>query len=101
MKRILSKVFLVFAIAMGMHFATQAQMYVKVRPTETVVARRPPAPSKRYVWIEGDWVWSGGRYIHQPGKWVLSRRGFVWIPGHWKSTRRGWYWIRGHWSRRR
>ena len=76
-------------------------MYVKIRPTETVVVNRPPAPSPRHVWIEGDWVWRGGVYVHEPGRWVIPDRGAVWIPGHWRSTRRGWYWIPGHWRRRR
>ncbi|HVZ96545.1 MAG TPA: YXWGXW repeat-containing protein [Chitinophagaceae bacterium] len=101
MKKNFSKVLFVFAIAMGMHFTSGAQMYVKVRPAETVVVTRPPAPSARHIWIEGEWVWRGGAYVREPGRWVLPKRGYVWVPGHWKSTRRGWYWIPGHWRRGR
>jgi hypothetical protein len=70
--------------------------YIASRPDDVVYAR-PGAPGPDYVWIEGDWVWGGGRYFWREGHWGRPRRGRTWERGHWDSGGRGWHWTRGHW----
>jgi hypothetical protein len=68
---------------------------VTTRPEPPVVVVRPAPPRPDYVWIEGDWYWSGGRYQWRPGYWAAPRG--VWVQGHWVQRGHGWYWERGHW----
>ena len=89
-----------FALVFTLSFTAHAQVYVTVRPNAPVFAR-PVAPSAKHIWIDGEWVWRGGRYEYANGYWVVpSRFGAVWVPGHWKQSRRGWFWKPGHWRRR-
>ncbi len=76
----------------------QVRVYVKVRPTATVV-KRPATPHKGYVWVGDEWTIQNGTYVHTDGHWVAPRRGYAWVPGHWFKERRGEYWIAGHWRR--
>lgn len=48
-----------------------------------VVYERPVAPAPDYIWIEGDWVWSGGAYTWRNGYWSMPHRGRGWNSGHW------------------
>ncbi len=70
--------------------------YVESQPTD-VVYTRPAAPGPDYVWIEGDWVYGGGRYNWHPGYWRRGRPGRVWVGGTWTHENRGYRWHRGHW----
>lgn len=69
---------------------------VATRP-DAVVVTRPAQPGPAYIWVEGDWYYSGGRYVQRPGTWVVPRNNRTWAPGHWEQTRHGWYWKKGHW----
>jgi hypothetical protein len=104
MKKIIIKRFLIFLTSSLIHFSTQAQFVVKIRPEAPVIIReRPLAPSPRHVWIDGDYVWRDNQYVYTEGKWALPEyEGARWVPGHWKfhPRRGGWYWIPGHWRRR-
>jgi hypothetical protein len=71
---------------------------VATRPTD-VVYDRPVSPGPDYVWIDGDWAWSGGAYIYHQGYWGQPRAGRHWETGHWQSHGSGWRWTRGHWRR--
>ncbi|NDC42794.1 MAG: hypothetical protein EBZ77_14800 [Chitinophagia bacterium] len=74
-----------------------AQIVVAVRPVRPVYTRIA-APTPRHVWIEEEWVPSGGTYIFRGGRWMAPPRpGLVWVTGHWRHRRRGWVWIPGHW----
>ena len=103
MKKILIKFCVLFFIAIAVVNFAEAQFVIKVRPAPVVVKARPAAPSRDYVWVEGDWVWQGNNYIYKEGYWARPAfRGANWIPGHWKYHRRrgGWFWVPGHWNRR-
>jgi hypothetical protein len=70
--------------------------YVTEQPGD-VVYDRPASPGAGYIWIDGDWMWSGGRYNWHPGRWDRGRPGRTWHAGSWQHTSRGHRWNRGHW----
>ena len=74
------------------------EYYVSDQPADVVYAR-PVSPYAGAVWIEGDWVWSGGRYVRRPGYWARPRAGRSYYRGNWVHTNRGYSWHRGHWGR--
>lgn len=39
-------------------------------PPPPRVEYRTVAPSPSYVWVGGDWLWSGSRYDWHPGRWA-------------------------------
>ncbi len=93
----LSKLGVLAALAGSLFMAScSGEYYVQSQPSE-VVYERPAAPYPGAVWIEGDWVWSGGTYVHQPGHWARPRNGRVWVAGSWYNGQRGYAWRRGHW----
>jgi len=74
------------------------EYYVSDQPAE-VVYERPAAPYGGAVWIEGDWVYSGGHYVRSNGHWERARAGRTWVAGGWHHGPRGYAWHRGHWNR--
>jgi hypothetical protein len=102
MKRYLTSVLLAAAI-LGLAPGAQARgrVYVRTRPPASHSERRPPAPSRRHVWIPGHQRWDGHTYAWASGRWErppAHRR--AWVRGHWaRSPRHGWYWVEGHWRR--
>jgi hypothetical protein len=70
--------------------------YVQTRPAEVVYVH-PGAPGPDYVWINGDWVWGGGRYFWHEGHWDRPRAGRHYEGGHWEQGGRGWKWHHGGW----
>jgi len=98
-KQILKYLLALFVLIGASQFSyAQTRIYVKVRPTATVVAR-PAPPHAGYVWIGDEWTVRNGAYVHVAGHWVAPRRGWVWKPGHWTSEARGDYWVPGHWKK--
>ncbi len=69
---------------------------VRTRPAD-VVYTRPVAPGPGYIWIGGDWVWSGNQYRWTEGHWDRARPGRVWHPGGWVPKNNGYRWRKGHW----
>lgn len=73
----------------------------------TVVQTAPPpprtdviitSPGPDYVWVNGEWEWSGVTWIWDSGRWVHPPyHGAIWIHGGWYHGRRGWYHHPGHW----
>jgi hypothetical protein len=62
-------------------------------PVETVVV----SPGPGYVWIGGEWIWSGG-WVWRAGYWGYPPRGYtVWVGGRSWRDHRGWHCERGHW----
>jgi outer membrane lipoprotein SlyB len=60
---------------------------------ETVV----PAPYPGYVWISGEWTWSG-RWVWVRGYWARPPYpGAVWVHGYWTRGPHGWARHPGHW----
>ena len=98
MKNYVSKMLLLFIMAVAISSAADAQFVVKIRPAAPVIIR-PAAPSPRHVWVAGDYVWRGNQYVWTDGYWAIPAAGHRWAEGHWKNTRRGWVWVPGHWRR--
>lgn len=74
-----------------------ASVGVTVQPVRPVYVR-PAPPSERHIWIEGDWVWSGGRYQWHEGYWSVPRGNYkAWEEGRWEQGEHGWQWRKGHW----
>ena len=71
--------------------------YVDQQPAD-VVYEQGTAPGVDYVWIDGDWVWSGGTYVWRNGHWDHRREGHTWVKGSWSHGNRGYHWNRGHWQ---
>ena len=79
----------------------------EVYGTHTYVAVPPPpprvevvevAPGPQYVWIEGQWAWTGQNYVWETGRWLIPTDGHHgWHRGRWKHAQQGWYWEDGHW----
>jgi hypothetical protein len=71
-----------------------------------VVARRPPdvvyvrsaSPGPGYVWVSGDWVWSGGKYRWREGYWHAAKPGRNWKSGYWEKDPNGYKWQKGRWQ---
>ncbi len=62
-------------------------------PVETVII----SPGPGYVWIGGEWIWSGG-WVWRTGYWGCPPHGYsVWIGGRSWHDNRGWHCARGHW----
>jgi len=70
--------------------------WVDTRPVD-VVYTRPASPGADYVWIDGDWAWSGGVYTWREGRWSRPRGARNWEGGRWESAGNRWRWHRGHW----
>jgi hypothetical protein len=101
MQKNLSKIVLFTAIIMAVSFSASAQIFVKIRPTHTVVVRSAP-PSPAHVWIDEEWTPRGNTYVYTGGYWAVPPHpGYFWVPGHW-AARRGYgeRWVPGHWRRR-
>ena len=93
----ISKLGMMLALAGSLFLASCAgSYYVYERPVEPVYAR-PMAPYPGAIWIEGDWVWQGGRYVYFRGHWDRPRVGRVWMRGAWERGPRGYTWHRGYW----
>ena len=60
---------------------------------------RPISPGSGYVWVDGDWYWSGGKYAYRNGYWVKPKSHHrVYVSGTWVRSGNGWYWKRGYWQ---
>jgi WXXGXW repeat (2 copies) len=90
---------LILVIAAGCLAATGCTVdgYAETQPAD-VVYDQGVAPGPDYVWIDGDWVWGGGRYSWRNGHWDHGRAGHVYHRGSWAHTSRGYHWNRGGWK---
>lgn len=73
------------------------EYYVSDQPADVYYDPGPP-PYSGAIWIEGDWVYSGGHYVHNRGHWARARSGRTWVKGNWDHDNRGYKWHRGHWQ---
>ncbi|WP_183572205.1 hypothetical protein HDF18_03935 [Mucilaginibacter sp. X5P1] len=93
----LSKLGILAALAGSLFMSSCAgEYYVSNQPAEVYYAR-PAPPYAGAVWINGDWVWSGGRYVRHQGYWARPRSGRVYVAGNWYHGPRGFSWHKGHW----
>ena len=101
MKKIITRLFLTSAMILGISWASEAQIVVRVRPYAPKVRVHPIAPSAHHIWIEGGWVGRGRDYAWQDGYWTTPRRGYRYSKGYWNHSRRGYVWVPGRWQRAR
>lgn len=93
----ISKLWIMLAMAGSLFMTSCAgSYYVTDQPAEPVYVR-PASPYAGAIWIDGDWVWRGGRYVYTQGHWARPRPGHVWVRGGWYHGPRGYAWHRGHW----
>lgn len=88
--------FMLFTLTLA-GMGCSGMVYVTERPAEVVYVR-PAVPGAGYVWVDGDWYWSGGRYAWRNGYWSHPRGGQGWIRGSWQHRGRGYYWQKGRWG---
>jgi len=94
----LSKLGILVALSGSLFMASCAgEYYVSDQPAD-VVYERPAAPYEGAVWINGDWVYQGGRYVHSNGHWEKPRDGHRYVAGNWNHTSKGYAWHKGHWE---
>ena len=83
-------------IGMAAMYSCSSGHYVSAQP-ETVVVTRPVSPGANYVWVDGNYYWSGGRYVYRQGYWARPRGSRAYRTGTWVQSPRGYYWRRGGW----
>jgi len=99
MKKYISKIVMMMAIALSFSAMAEAQINVRIRPA-IVVKQRPQRPSPRHVWVSGEWNYNNGNYQYSDGYWSEPRRGQRrYSEGHWQHGRHGWRWVPGGWNR--
>jgi hypothetical protein len=72
--------------------------YVAERPAEVNYVR-PVSPGASYVWIGGEWEYSGNNYHWRDGSWQQPREGHTWKSGYWENNKKGYKWHKGGWQR--
>jgi uncharacterized protein YcfJ len=86
---------------------TPATVGANTATANTVIVPQPPppapvetilvSPGPGYVWIGGEWIWSGG-WVWRAGYWGYPPRGYsIWVHGRSWQDHRGWHCERGHW----
>ena len=75
----------------------EGEYYVVDQPAEVYYDPGPP-PFTGAIWIEGDWVYTGGHYARNHGYWARARTNRAWVKGNWEHNERGYTWRRGHWQ---
>jgi hypothetical protein len=95
MKKVLSICLAAFVLLLA---SCEGAYYVTDQPVEPVYVH-PGAPGPGYIWIDGEWGWSGGRYVYRNGYWAHPRPGYSWHRGYWDHGARGYRWHRGGWGR--
>ena len=68
-------------------------------PPPIVRDRRPSQPSRRHIWIDGNWDWKGQRYVWQPGHWAVPPHGrAVWVAPRYERDEHGYRYMPGRWG---
>lgn len=78
--------------------ASNAQVYVNVRPPEPVHEHYGHPPHPGWVWQPGYHAWDGHRYAWHAGVWAEPPRPHaVWVAHRWEHRDHGWVLVEGHW----
>jgi opacity protein-like surface antigen len=95
MKKIVMALLLALCLSPAASFA---QVVVRIGPPAPIVERRPPAPERGFVWVDGYHRWDGGHYVWVPGRWDRPPHpGGHWVAHHWVHHHDGWVLVEGHW----
>lgn len=94
MKKSILRFILLVALTL---FTACSAGYVSEEPTYQ--ENRPPRPTERHVWVEGNWIWSRQTrtYHHGAGNWEVPIRNRSYELGYWKRTNHGSQWKKGKW----
>ncbi|MDB5158946.1 MAG: hypothetical protein JWR50_3653 [Mucilaginibacter sp.] len=92
----IAKIGILLALTGSLLTSCTGQYYVTTRPAEPYYVR-PASPYANAVWVDGEWIWSGGRYAYVGGHWERPHGGRAWVRGRWVSGPRGYAWRRGYW----
>jgi hypothetical protein len=88
---------LVFAGAL-VFSAAAADFVIRIAPPRIQAQRRPPAPSRNYVWISGYQRWEGNTYVWTPGRWEQRPQPRArWVAHRYVHQKGGWVFVEGHW----
>lgn len=77
-------------------------------PQAVEVDTAPPPPQYEavpvttrpgYIWIGGNWSWTGARYVWVPGRYEAPRRGYRWVAPRYERVGRRYRYVRGHYRR--
>ncbi len=85
-------------LTMSLLSCEPGSVVVSAQPEEPVY-ERPLAPYPGYIWIDGDWYWSGGHYQYRRGYWSAPRAHRVYTHGSWEKRTNGYHWRSGRWER--
>ena len=97
MKKTIVKFGSLILLAGSLFFAScTGTYYVADQPAEPYYVR-PAVPYQGAIWIDGEYVLTGGRYHYVNGYWARPRAGRVYYRGNWSRGPRGYYWHRGYW----
>ena len=78
--------------------AEAADIRVTIAPPRGRVERRPPMPSRGYVWTSGYNRWDGHAYMWVPGEWQRPPRARArWVSPQWRRHGREWVFVEGRW----
>jgi WXXGXW repeat (2 copies) len=78
--------------------ASAADVVVSIRPPRAVVEKRPPAPGREYVWVDGYHRYEGNAYVWTPGRWEVPPHAHAhWVAHQWVRRGNGWVMVEGHW----
>ncbi len=64
-----------FSIGIQIGGPRPGRYVVQPPPPPPPVRYVPRSPGKKYVWVQGYWVWTGNRYAWQDGYWTKQNRG--------------------------
>jgi WXXGXW repeat (2 copies) len=93
----MKKYLMVLCIVSGFILMGCSAGYVVAQPADVTYAR-PVAPGPDYVWIGGEWEWTGGNYHWHEGSWQHAREGHTWKSGYWENNHKGYKWHKGSWQ---
>jgi hypothetical protein len=72
-------------------------VYVQPAPPPPRYMRRPAAPRRDTVWVDGYWQWTGRGYVWSAGHWEVTRIGHRYVQPHWEKRGTTWVFTPGLW----
>ncbi|MSP17430.1 MAG: hypothetical protein EXR73_12630 [Myxococcales bacterium] len=80
----------------------QPQLYVDSQPPALLYESIPATPYHGYVWLAGNWHWSGYEWTWVAGHWEAPRHGHVYIEPyyHFDVTYNRYVYAAGYWEHR-
>ena len=85
-------------VAPAPHGRPYYQEPVVVAPPPLRAEYPGPPPAVGYIWIGGNWNWTGRRHEWAPGHWEAPRPGYNWVPHNWERDGERWRQSGGRWE---